>query len=362
VIYCNGVQQQVGNARFAQVPGGLYHDSECCTTGADSKERRKDMLRKGLRMVVVSLVVGFSALAGVCAQEKENTEPSQTGGQSVSTSVNLPEGILARVNGKDITLKEFDDILGTMPPHFRPSAKEDKAKLLDRIVTQEVLYQEAIKDGIDKEEQVRKRVEDAKRQIMMSYLIEKQSSKVPEVTDADIEGYYNSHKNEFMTAEQVKANEIIVKTEDEAKAVSDRLSKGEDFAKVVNEVSVAITKDKNGDMGYVSRGQRGREFDTVVFNLKVGDVSKVIKVPQGYQIVKVIEKKESQPKPLGEVKELIQRRVQSQKRNEAVGDFVEGLKKQSKIEKNESLIETPGAPPEEAPAAQRVLPPAGEKN
>jgi len=92
------------------------------------------------------------------------------------------------------------------------------------------------------------------------------------------------------TAEQVHARHILVDTEDAAKAALERIQKGEDFAKVAQEVSTDTqTKDKGGDLGWFPRGQMVQAFDDVAFALKPGQVSGVVQTTYGYHIIKVEE-------------------------------------------------------------------------
>jgi len=92
------------------------------------------------------------------------------------------------------------------------------------------------------------------------------------------------------TAEQIHARHILVDTEEAAKAALDRIQKGEDFAKVAQEVSTdTTTKDQGGDLGWFPRGQMEQAFDEAAFALKPGQVSGVVQTSYGYHIIKVEE-------------------------------------------------------------------------
>jgi len=92
------------------------------------------------------------------------------------------------------------------------------------------------------------------------------------------------------TAEQIHARHILVDSEDAAKAALDRIQKGEDFAKVAQEVSTdTATKDKGGDLGWFPRGQMEQAFEDAAFALKPGQVSGVVQTSAGYHIIKVEE-------------------------------------------------------------------------
>jgi parvulin-like peptidyl-prolyl isomerase len=47
----------------------------------------------------------------------------------------------------------------------------------------------------------------------------------------------------------------------------------------------AATKDKGGDLGYITRGTMGQAFDDVAFSLQVGEVSHIVETDKGYHII-----------------------------------------------------------------------------
>lgn len=92
------------------------------------------------------------------------------------------------------------------------------------------------------------------------------------------------------TAEQVHARHILLDKEEDAQAALERIQKGEDFAKVAQEVSTdTATKEKGGDLGWFPRGQMLAEFEDAAFALKPGEVSGVVHTAYGYHIIKLEE-------------------------------------------------------------------------
>lgn len=88
---------------------------------------------------------------------------------------------------------------------------------------------------------------------------------------------------------QVHCAHILVRSESEAKAVLDRLSKGEKFTNVAREVSLCPSGKRGGDLGTFGRGKMVREFETAAFALQKGQVSPLVKTKFGYHVIKRLE-------------------------------------------------------------------------
>jgi len=89
--------------------------------------------------------------------------------------------------------------------------------------------------------------------------------------------------------DQVHCAHILVKTEQEAKAILERLNKGEKFANIAKDASLCPSGKKGGDLGTFSRGKMVKEFETAAFTLQKGQTSPIVKTKFGYHIIKRLE-------------------------------------------------------------------------
>jgi peptidyl-prolyl cis-trans isomerase C len=86
--------------------------------------------------------------------------------------------------------------------------------------------------------------------------------------------------------DKIRCAHILVKTQTEAKAVQDRLTKGETFASIAQQVSQCPSGKKGGDLGKFGRGQMVKEFEVAAFNLQKGETSAPVKTQFGYHIIR----------------------------------------------------------------------------
>jgi peptidyl-prolyl cis-trans isomerase C len=89
--------------------------------------------------------------------------------------------------------------------------------------------------------------------------------------------------------DKVHCAHILIKTEQEAKTIKERLDKGEKFANIAKEVSLCPSGKNGGDLGTFTRGKMVKEFETAAFALQKGQTSPIVKTKFGYHIIKRLE-------------------------------------------------------------------------
>lgn len=275
------------------------------------------------------------------------------------TQVPTPEKgqVLAEVNKKQITVEEFSKEIEKIPPFIRPMfTQSDKGKreFLDDLITREVVFQEAGRQGLDKDPEYLKRLEEFQRNALLEVLLKKEVEDKASVTEEEVKQYYAAHKEEFRD-DKVRASHILVRTEEEARAVEQELKKGRSFAELAKKHSTdAASKKSGGDLGEFSRGQMIPEFERVAFTLKKGEMSGIVRSEYGYHLIKVMDRKEGKLQEITQVSGQIRQKLQRDKQRQVFEAWIDGLKKAASIRINEDLLKT--AAPAQAPAA----PPKGE--
>ncbi len=160
----------------------------------------------------------------------------------------------------------------------------------------------------------------------------KNYTKGVEVTAKEIENYYQTNSERFIQPKRIKVRHILLKADakdaegmakarQKAESIREEASKGKDFSQLAKQYSEDPgTKDRGGELGFISKGQVVPEFEEAAFGLKAGEISPVIQTAFGLHILKVDEIQEQKTDPLDKVKGQIQTFLQTRKAREIAHD------------------------------------------
>ncbi len=280
------------------------------------------MRRFAILMFIIPLLFAFIA----CAKKGEEKGP-----------------YLAKVGNVKIMQADLEREMKNLPGFAQKmfEGSDGRERFLNELIKKELLYQEALKKGFDKDAEYLKRVEDFKKITLVGTLLEKEMASKATVSDQDIKDYYEKHKEEFAVG-QIRASHILVKTEEDAKKILERLKKGEDFAKIAKKSSIDPGSAKNGgDLGFFSAGQMVPEFEAVAIKLKPGEISEPVKTKFGYHIIKVTDKKIGKSVEFEKVKSYISQRLSAEKQKGFFDSYIEELKKKYTVEINKEAVSKP---------------------
>lgn len=255
--------------------------------------------------------------------------------------------VLARVNDYVITLEEFNERIKNLATIYEIKTAEEKKMFLEDLIQQRLLAQEAISRGLDKKEEVSRAMEDFKVGILASEL-QNQETKGIEISETEVEDFYNNFKEQFKEPEQREVAEIVVEAEPEAKKILISLLENGDFASAAKQSSISNTASDGGEVGWIVRARENvnnvalsvfPKFEETAFSLDKGQISSVFKGPKGYCIIKVEDIKPSRQRDLVEVREDIKAALKEFKGQETVKSLADNLRQKSHIEIKEDLIE-----------------------
>lgn len=133
-------------------------------------------------------------------------------------------------------------------------------------------------------------------------------------SDKAIKTYYQENKSNYITPARYKLQHILVSLEnkDRLKVIDDALKKGTPFKEVATRYSIDLLSP-NAELPWMTVGMLGTNVDKTLVTLKKGNVSAPIETKKGYEILKLVEKKDIKTLPFEQVKEAIQKTLLREK-------------------------------------------------
>ncbi|MEW6669707.1 MAG: peptidyl-prolyl cis-trans isomerase [Thermodesulfobacteriota bacterium] len=159
------------------------------------------------------------------------------------------------------------------------------------------------------------------RKIMRSVL-----EGVPPVTNEEIKAYFEAHAEEFKHPPMVRARQVVLRTRGEAQAVLRRLQGGEKMEEIAGACSISPEGKRQGDLGWIARGQMQEAMEKALFSLSPGQTSSVVETPYGFHIFQVISRRPEGRRGLPEVRAEIEERLISRKEEEFFGSWLQELR------------------------------------
>jgi foldase protein PrsA len=284
-----------------------------------------------------------------------------------------------------------------------------KQQVMQFLISAEWIQQEAESRDIEvSDEEVQKQFEDQKRQsfpndkqyqqflrtsgqteedLLFRVKLDVLSTKVrdeiiegvDEVTDEDIETYYNENKDRFAQPARRDLNVVLTKTEGKANEAKQAIESGQSFKDAAKEFSIdEASKSQGGKLPAVAQGQQEKAFDDAIFAAEKGELTGPVKTQFGWYVFEVTDITPASQQSLDEAKETIRGLLRSEREQNELDSFIEDFQDKYTDEthcaddyvvaecenaKDEETSTGPasggapqGAPPQGAPPPQGVPP------
>ena len=321
------------------------------------------------------------------------------------------EEIIARVNDSIITRSDLAKSREELQQEMKqqniaptdPHAKEKERDLLRDQIDQQLLLGKGKDLGITGDTELVKRLDEYRKQMKLETLedLEKEAQKqgvsfedfkqgirnqivtqqvisheiAPkiQITEKEIQDYYDKHKSELEQPEAVDLAEILVSTgeqnvnvdpsapppaedqakvaaaEDKAKQLLASIKGGAKFEDVAKKSSDGPTADQGGELGQFKRGTLAKELEDLTFNMKAGSVSDVIRTRQGFVILQVNQHTQAGIAPLKQVENRIQEALYYEKLQPALRSYLTKLREDAYIDIKAGYTDTGASPNQTKP-------------
>jgi peptidyl-prolyl cis-trans isomerase C len=261
---------------------------------------------------------------------------------NLTPPVKPPGTIIAQVGSSYITLEQLDQEIADMNAMYNKDAEPKKltpeekiAFLKEVLVPRYLFFAEAKSRGINKDPKIREQLANMEVRLMASQFLSKETTSI-NPSDKETETFYETYKDQFSPIEERRIREIMVAEESEAKEVLIELLKGADFATLAQERSKASTASKGGDLGFITKGQRGedfKKFDEVAFSpsLENGQISSVFKDKKGYYVIRLDNSRGGQAPALSDVLDQVKSTLVAIKQQQKIQELNGSLSKKTKV-------------------------------
>lgn len=235
---------------------------------------------------------------------------------------------VAVVNGKAIPSSRVDAVVkqviaqGQQPdsPQLREAVKKD-------LIAREVMMQEAVKQGFEKDATVKSQMETAHQTIVINALVRDFITKNP-VKEADVKAEYERYKTQAGDKEY-HVRHILVATEPEAKAVIAKLKGGAKFEDLAKTSLDTGTAANGGDLDWATPSSFPKVFSDAFVGLQKGAITETaVQTPNGFHIIKLDDTRATKLPALEEVKGQIEEAL-AQKKLQA---YQEAMVKKAKVQ------------------------------
>ena len=215
---------------------------------------------------------------------------------------------VATVNGKPIKQSLFDFIVKDATDHGQKVDDNVRDVIMSKLISSELVLQEAQKSGMDKKPDYLAKEELTRRELLVNVYIQDYMKNHP-VSESDTKAAYEKFKTELGDKEY-NARHILVASEAEAKDVIAQLNKGGDFSKIAKEKSIDPgSKEKGGDLGWFALGGMVKPFGEAVAKLQKGKVSDPVQTQFGWHVIKLDDVRELKAPAYDKVKDNLQKQL-----------------------------------------------------
>ncbi len=245
--------------------------------------------------------------------------------------------VIAIVNGKPLFKEEFDVML---PEDYqRILTTEEKEEYLDRWISTELIYQEAMESGDRVTRDIEVRLQQYKKEMVSDRYLQKIIQELAVVSEEETQAYYQAHEYEY--SKEFRVSHILSDTPEDAMKVQEELKK-RSFSWVARRMSRDKHTGIGGDLGFLSKGSMIPAFEKIIFGMEEGEVSDIIESEFGYHIIKLTSIRDARNK-LGfeDVKEEIANILMRRKREAVYDSLVTALRQKASIEIRDRELEWP---------------------
>jgi len=214
--------------------------------------------------------------------------------------------VVVTVNGSPITTGDVSYASEFLGPRLAQVPEQFRGRVIMDILIDRKLFAELGRKGdVQSRDAYKDRLafltEEALRDIFIEQVLNS------EIDEGEVKARYDAEVAKMPKNEEMRARHVLLKTEDEAKAVVADARGGADFAELAKAKSTGPSGPAGGDLGYFTADKMVPEFSAAAAKLEIGAVSDPVKTQFGWHVIKLEDKRNQPPPPFEAVKSSVQR-------------------------------------------------------
>jgi peptidyl-prolyl cis-trans isomerase SurA len=196
---------------------------------------------------------------------------------------------------------------------------------------------------------------ETRNQFLTRQVIGQEVARHISITNKDVQDYYDQHKSDFVREEKVFLSEILISSqgkdpngiaaaEKKAKQIAADAAKGQRFSDLARDNSDAATAKQSGELGGYKKGDLTKQIEDAVWNLPKGAVTQPIRIPTGFEILKVDDHTKSGLAPLADVRSEIENILYGPRMQPKVREYLTQLRKTAFLQIKPGFVDSGAAP------------------
>jgi peptidyl-prolyl cis-trans isomerase C len=251
--------------------------------------------------------------------------------------------IVARVNGNDIKASDIAIAEEDIGANLAQMPAESRREYLTAYLTDMALVAKAAEGRkVADSDEFKQRLAYYRNKVLMDLLL--QSEAKTAVSEGAMRQLYAEAAKQMTGQQEVRARHILVKTEDEAKAIVAELKSGADFAELARKKSTDPGASEGGDLGYFPKEDMVPEFADAAFKLEKGQISEPVHTRFGWHVIKLEDKRERQVPPFEQVRDQLATHLV----RKSQAELITKLRAEAKVERLEQPVAQPVQPAQPA--------------
>lgn len=246
--------------------------------------------------------------------------------------------VIKKVGKEFITEAEVEKELNYIGIKNDENLKKD---IIESLIVQKILKQEAKNQGIDKEKSYKDEIKRMESMLLASLVVEKDVYQKVSKDETLLKKYYENNSEKF-DFEGVKIAHIVIKNmkmndlqkKEALKKAQDILEKalnGDNFYELAKKYSEAPDAKWGGEIGYITKGDMVTQIENVAFNNEIGVYNKIVETIYGYEIIFIADKK-SKKTSLENLTEGQKNEIKDILLNDYYNEYIDNLKKKYEVE------------------------------